>query len=138
MAKTRAPEESQRPSKPLIWLQGEVKTPPFSQQGRREAGMLLRLLHHVPYRSRCHCDRRRVRQENSQDRSRSDRSLPETSQAVRRSGEGEQEKELGGLRIISMTDQQRLSLLALALGMSLRTADVTQAIFTRRTRFNEA
>lgn len=30
--------------KPLVWLHGEVKTPPFSAQGRQEAGMLLRLL----------------------------------------------------------------------------------------------
>ena len=32
------------PGKPLVWLHGEVKTPPFSAQGRQEAGMLLRLL----------------------------------------------------------------------------------------------
>jgi phage-related protein len=30
--------------KPLLWLHGEVKTPPFSQEGRIEAGMLLRRL----------------------------------------------------------------------------------------------
>lgn len=30
--------------KPLIWLKGEVKTPPFSREGRIEAGYLLRLL----------------------------------------------------------------------------------------------
>ncbi len=30
--------------KPLVWLQGEVKTPPFTPEGRQEAGMLLRLL----------------------------------------------------------------------------------------------
>lgn len=30
--------------KPLIWLRGEVKTPPFSQAARLEAGYLLRLL----------------------------------------------------------------------------------------------
>jgi phage-related protein/predicted XRE-type DNA-binding protein len=30
--------------KPLIWLHGEIKTPPFSPAGRQEAGMLLRLL----------------------------------------------------------------------------------------------
>ena len=28
----------------LIWLHGEVKTPPFTSVGRQEAGMLLRLL----------------------------------------------------------------------------------------------
>jgi phage-related protein len=30
--------------RPLVWLQGEIKTPPFSQAGRIEAGYLLRLL----------------------------------------------------------------------------------------------
>src|SRR3972149_936241 len=30
--------------KPLVWLSGEVKSPPFSANGRREAGVLLRLL----------------------------------------------------------------------------------------------
>src|SRR5438132_13502639 len=30
--------------KPLVWLHGEVKTPPFSQQGRIDAGTLLRRL----------------------------------------------------------------------------------------------
>ena len=30
--------------KPLVWLKGEVKTPPFSQQARIEAGLLLRRL----------------------------------------------------------------------------------------------
>jgi phage-related protein len=33
-----------RRDKPLVWLRGEVKTPPFSQAGRLEAGYLLRLL----------------------------------------------------------------------------------------------
>jgi phage-related protein len=28
--------------KPLVWLRGEVKTPPFGQQARVEAGFLLR------------------------------------------------------------------------------------------------
>jgi phage-related protein len=31
-------------SKPLVWLKGEVKTPPFSQEARIEAGVLLRQL----------------------------------------------------------------------------------------------
>jgi phage-related protein len=31
-------------SKPLVWLHGEIKTPPFSVEARQEAGMLLRLL----------------------------------------------------------------------------------------------
>ena len=30
--------------KPLVWLHGEVKTPPFSQEARIEAGVLLRRL----------------------------------------------------------------------------------------------
>ena len=30
--------------KPLIWLEGEVRTPPFSQDARVEAGTLLRRL----------------------------------------------------------------------------------------------
>ena len=28
--------------KPLVWIRGEVKTPPFSQEARIEAGVLLR------------------------------------------------------------------------------------------------
>ena len=30
--------------KPLVWLHGEIKTPPFSREGRIEAGVLLRRL----------------------------------------------------------------------------------------------
>jgi phage-related protein len=30
--------------KPLVWLYGEVKTPPFSEEARIEAGILLRRL----------------------------------------------------------------------------------------------
>lgn len=30
--------------KPLVWLSGEIKTPPFSSEARVEAGLLLRLL----------------------------------------------------------------------------------------------
>ncbi|MEW6719699.1 MAG: type II toxin-antitoxin system RelE/ParE family toxin [Thermodesulfobacteriota bacterium] len=30
--------------KPLVWLHGEVKTPPFSREARQETGYLLRLL----------------------------------------------------------------------------------------------
>ena len=33
-----------REGKPLVWLRGEIKTPPFSQAARLEAGYLLRLL----------------------------------------------------------------------------------------------
>jgi phage-related protein len=32
------------PDKPLVWLHGEVKTPPFSRAARLEAGKLLRRL----------------------------------------------------------------------------------------------
>lgn len=32
--------------KPLVWLKGQIKTPPFSQEARIEAGMLLRQLQH--------------------------------------------------------------------------------------------
>jgi phage-related protein len=32
------------PDKPLIWLHGEVKSPPFSRSARLEAGFLLRKL----------------------------------------------------------------------------------------------
>lgn len=31
-------------SKPLVWVAGEVKTPPFSFEGRQRAGLLLRAL----------------------------------------------------------------------------------------------
>lgn len=31
-------------NKPLVWLKGEVKTPPFGKQARIEAGFLLRRL----------------------------------------------------------------------------------------------
>lgn len=36
----------QRPNedKPLVWLESEIKTPPFSSAARQEAGYLLRLL----------------------------------------------------------------------------------------------
>jgi phage-related protein len=40
MAKTTK-EETARPK---VWLHGEIKTPPFTPEGRQEAGMLLRLL----------------------------------------------------------------------------------------------
>ncbi len=32
------------PGKPLVWLEGEIKTPPFSSRARLEAGFLLRRL----------------------------------------------------------------------------------------------
>ncbi len=30
--------------KPVVWLHGQIKTPPFTPEGRQEVGMLLRLL----------------------------------------------------------------------------------------------
>ena len=30
--------------KPLVWLRGEIKSPPFSHEGRLQAGTMLRLL----------------------------------------------------------------------------------------------
>jgi phage-related protein len=44
MAKNQDTTEKRRNLKPLLWLHGEVKTPPFTPEGRKEAGMLLRLL----------------------------------------------------------------------------------------------
>jgi len=44
MAKVEQPESDRPSRKPLVWLQGEIKTPPFTAAGRQEAGMLLRLL----------------------------------------------------------------------------------------------
>ncbi len=45
MSKKKAAEEKSQPTrKPLVWLSGEVKTPPFTTEGRMEAGMLLRFL----------------------------------------------------------------------------------------------
>ena len=35
---------SRSKDKPLVWLDGEVKTPPFSKEARAEAGTLLRQL----------------------------------------------------------------------------------------------
>lgn len=45
MAKRKSSEQEEGSErKPLGWLHGEIKTPPFSAQGRKEAGDLLRLL----------------------------------------------------------------------------------------------
>ena len=69
---SRVEEEQTR--KPLLWLSGEIKTPPFSREARVEAGSLLRRLqdgeilgmpHSRPMPSigpRCH--ELRVRDEN--------------------------------------------------------------------------
>lgn len=56
---------------PLVWLRGEIKTPPFSQQARLEAGYLLRRLQRgdvlgMPHSRRmraigAHCHELRVR-----------------------------------------------------------------------------
>jgi phage-related protein len=37
-------QEGRRRRKPVGWLHGEIKTPPFTDEGRKEAGDLLRLL----------------------------------------------------------------------------------------------
>ena len=44
MAKRSDVEQQLARRKPLVWLRGEVKSPPFTATGRQEAGMLLRLL----------------------------------------------------------------------------------------------
>jgi phage-related protein len=37
-------EQQRKRRKPVAWLHGEVKSPPFTVDGRREAGELLRML----------------------------------------------------------------------------------------------
>jgi phage-related protein len=44
MAKPQRMRRNGRARKPLVWLQCEIKTPPFTAEGRQEAGKLLRLL----------------------------------------------------------------------------------------------
>jgi phage-related protein len=45
MAKQRPTEPQDEPApRPLLWLHGEIKTPPFAEEARREAGYLLRML----------------------------------------------------------------------------------------------
>src|SRR5438132_13451995 len=39
-------KKEQTTPKPVAWLHGEIKKPPFTAEGRREAGYLLRLLQH--------------------------------------------------------------------------------------------
>jgi phage-related protein len=61
--------------KPLVWLHGEIKTPPFSQAARIESGVLLRRLqqgeslelpHSRPMPSiGAHCHELRVRDANT-------------------------------------------------------------------------
>src|SRR5262249_31107897 len=43
-AKTEHGEEGVRERRPVAWLHGEINTPPFTEEGRKEAGDLLRLL----------------------------------------------------------------------------------------------
>lgn len=44
MSKARHRKDDEATEKQLVWLSGEVKTPPFTPEGRQEAGMLLRSL----------------------------------------------------------------------------------------------
>jgi hypothetical protein len=44
MATSQRRQTDEQTRKPLVWLHGEVKTPPFTADGRQEAGMLLRFL----------------------------------------------------------------------------------------------
>lgn len=44
MAKKQGGKAEEPSQKPLVWLHGEVKTPPFTPEGRQEVGVLLRLL----------------------------------------------------------------------------------------------
>ena len=53
MAKRTNTNEPTR--KPLVWLEGEVKTPPFTAEGRIEAGTLLRLLQEDCCWTSCGC-----------------------------------------------------------------------------------
>lgn len=50
MTRSSKSQKSQPVRKPLAWLSGEIKSPPFTAKARQEAGMLLRLLqegHHL-------------------------------------------------------------------------------------------
>ena len=44
MAKAKKVENRETTRKPLVWLHGEVNTPPFTAEARQESGMLLRML----------------------------------------------------------------------------------------------
>lgn len=44
MASAKEGEQDVPTRKPVAWLHGEIKTRPFTLEGRREAGMLIRLL----------------------------------------------------------------------------------------------
>lgn len=41
MARKQADEDDKQLSKAVVWLHGEIKSPPFSDQARREAGFLI-------------------------------------------------------------------------------------------------
>jgi phage-related protein len=44
VAKAKKVENDETTRKPLVWLHGELKTPPFTAEARQESGMFLRLL----------------------------------------------------------------------------------------------
>jgi phage-related protein len=44
MVPARDPSKDKSTERPLVWLHGEIKTPPFSPEARQEAGKLLRFL----------------------------------------------------------------------------------------------
>jgi phage-related protein len=44
VAKVRGSKQDEPSRKPVVWLHGGIKTPPFTLEGRQETGMLLRLL----------------------------------------------------------------------------------------------
>ena len=44
MAKESDAEPSRPQRRPVIWLYGEIKTPPFTLKARREAGLLIAML----------------------------------------------------------------------------------------------
>ncbi len=41
MVRHRTDEEGEQRRKAIVWLHGEIKTPPFSEQARKEAGFLI-------------------------------------------------------------------------------------------------
>ena len=41
-SKKAGKSQTKKADKPLVWLKGEIKTPPFSKEARIEAGVLLR------------------------------------------------------------------------------------------------
>ncbi len=44
MAKQREDEDDEQRPKRIVWLHGEIKSPPFSEQARKEAGFLIGIL----------------------------------------------------------------------------------------------